>query len=454
MSWRAPVTRGALLLMESLWVYALVAFLVAVIADGGEPSLLGAGVVVFASFGISRLLQSSDLSLGILRAWGTLLSLIVFYAVVRVDFFGDLRLWDFSWANDLVNHTEATLRDKATAVIGVPLLWVFWMRGVLRGQQHIGFDSVVLSFAVGVSIIAFVALFAEGVDDMPAGVGRGTVPYVAVGLLAVGLAHAGRAEVEYGRSFGATWLIAVGGTVLALAMFAFLFVVVDFGAIAHALGVVGKAAGEVIGTIVFYLLWPFVVAIEAVMRVVFDIIEALWGGTRPERRLVEPTPMAGDGTGDAALPDWLALALRLLLAGVIVSIIVAATAYLFTRFARRQRPGEVKESTYHEGRLSADLSDLLGSLLGRLRPRSRPAEELDPARRLYHDVLAAAEQRGVRRRADQTPLELAPRLDDTFAAETPGRITAAFDDARYGQLSPPPDDVRRLREEWEGLSKT
>jgi hypothetical protein len=82
MSWRLPVTRAALLLMESFWVYAIVAFLVATIADGGEPGLLGVTAIVFASYGISRLLQNSDMELGLIRAWGTFLSFIVFYAII------------------------------------------------------------------------------------------------------------------------------------------------------------------------------------------------------------------------------------------------------------------------------------------------------------------------------------------------------------------------------------
>jgi len=58
----------------------------------------------------------------------------------------------------------------------------------------------------------------------------------------------------------------------------------------------------------------------------------------------------------------------------------------------------------------------------------------------------------VERQAAETPLELAPRLDMAFAAETPARITSVFDEVRYGGATPPEDEVRRLREEWEGLA--
>jgi hypothetical protein len=119
---------------------------------------------------------------------------------------------------------------------------------------------------------------------------------------------------------------------------------------------------------------------------------------------------------------------------------------------RREDPLDVRESVYTEGRLSADLRGLLGALAGRLRPRLPHRESVDAARRLYYDVLQEASQRGIERRAGETPLELSPRLVATFRAETPREITHVFDDVRYGSRPPPIEDVERLRGEWEELS--
>jgi len=453
-SWRGPVTKTALLLMEALWVYALTAFFVAVVADGGKPSLLGAGAVVFASFGISRLLQSSELSLAVLRVWGVILSFLVFYVIVRLDFFADLRLWDFSWADELFNATEATLRDKAEVVVGIPLLWAFWMRGVLRGQQQIGFENVVGTFAIGLVVITFVEVFEA--SDAPWGVGGIAVPYVAVGLLAIGLAHAGRAEAEYGRSFDQTWLIAVGGTVLVLGALAFLFVLLDFGTLTEAAGTAGRGVGWVVARAASYLLWPFLWLAEVGLRGIGWLLERVFEGAERPEPFQEPEgeEEPSEEEEDQQTPAWLRLIVRIFVGGTLVTLLLVSTWYLFSRFRRRLRPGELKESTYQEGRLAADIGDLIGGLLGRLRPNlSLRRDQLEPVRRLYFDVLEAGEQRGVQRRPGETPLELAPRLDGTFAAPTPGRITAAFDDVRYGGIAPPATEVRRLREEWEALAK-
>jgi hypothetical protein len=125
---------------------------------------------------------------------------------------------------------------------------------------------------------------------------------------------------------------------------------------------------------------------------------------------------------------------------------------LFTRYSRRAPAGELKESVYAEGRLAADLGDLLGSMLGRLRPRGGGGSRLtEPVRRLYFEMLAAGEARGVERRPVDTPLDLSPRLERSFTSGTPGEITGLFDEVRYGGHAPPDAEVRRLREEWDRL---
>ncbi len=452
MTWQGPATRAALLFMETFWVYALVAFLVALVGEGGNPSPFGAGAVVMLSFAISRILQSSDLSLGVLRVWGLLLSLVLFYAIVRVDFFDDWRFWDFEWANDLFYHTAAVTRDRSAAIIGIPLLWAFWIRGVLRGQQPVSFDSVVISFAVGLVVVATVELLQSGVDA-PAAVGGIAVPYVTLGLLAIGLAHAARTQGEYGRSFGATWILAVGGAVLLMAAFALLFVLIDLNTANDALVSVAKPLGAAIATVAAWVIWPFAKVTEYAIRVVKWLGEALGAEPREPEEIVqgEQTPPPDQADDDGGLPGWLKTTFRSAVTTFVIALIVGVTYSVFRRFKKPPDIGPVRESTYQEGRLGADLGSLLGGLVGRLRPGSHRRDQTEAMRRLYFEVLTAAGRRGIERRVAETPLELSPRLDSAFAAPTPGRITLAFDEVRYGGRPPPPAEIERLRDEWEAL---
>ena len=452
--WRRIAVRGALVLMEALWIYAGVAMLVAITVGGGKPGFLGVAAVVALSFAIARGLQGSDFSLGVLRFWGAFLSLLVFYAIVRLDFFGDARLWDFRWADELFNNTEATVRDAPAAVIGVPLLIVVWVRGVLRGQQSIVFDDVVRGFAIGAFVVALASLLAGVDEDMQREVDFVAVPYIAVALLAIGLAHASRASDEFERSFSSMWMLAVGGAVGTLALFAMLFVLVDYDTARDGLLLVGNGLAFVAAGLLYVIVWPVLKVVELGFEFLSWVM-GLWGGERPKPEDLgqqggQPPPEENERGN--IVPGWLELIIRVFVAGGIVAGLVAGLAMLFTRFRRVRRPGEVRESTYQEGRLAADLGNILDNFFGRFR-RSQAHGVADPARRLYFEMLDAAAARGVERRPMETPLELSPRIARTFGGDTPLRITSLFDDVRYGSLAADESEVRRLREDWERLPK-
>ncbi len=452
--WRQTLVRGALVLMETMWIYALVAFLVALTVGGGKPSFLGTLCIVGGSFAISRFLQGTELSLGILRIWGAGLSILLFYAVVRIDFYGDWRLWDFSWADVFFNNSEATVRSDSAPFIGVPVLLVVWMRGVLRGQQSLMFEDVLGSFAIGVAVVAGVEVFGTFIDTLPREVELIAVPYIAVGLITIGLTHAARATDGVDRALLPAWLLAIGGAVVALMVFSLLFVLIDFSTAQKGLEYTAFGIGWVFAGIFYLVAWPLIKILEGIfwlMKWAADL------GADPEP--LPPLETGGQENEpfrerDSILPDWVRAVITYLAAVGVIAALIVGLALLFTRYRRNTEPGELKESVYSEGRLASDLGDLLGSMLGRFRPRGGPGRLREPVRRLYFEMLAAAETRGVERRPIDTPLELSPRLETTFASATPGEITGLFDDVRYGAHEPPETEVRRLRDEWERLQGT
>ncbi len=450
MKWRLPVTRGALLLMETLWIYALLGFVLAGVTDDSSLSILGVAAVVFISYLISRAFEQSDMELGVVRVWGTALSLLVFYAIVRIDLFGDWRFWDFSWADRFIADASAATRGHTASVFGIAFLWIFWMRGLARGQQPMGFDSIVRTFASGVAIMAIVQLLPNP-EDTPAAVGLVAVPYIAVGLLAIGLAQAARAEEEYGRSFSGTWVAAVGGAVILLSAVALIFVLLDFSEMATGLGIAAKGLGQAF----LLVLWPVLWILSQVFAGIADAIHWFFGTGEPFTPEVPP-PQAAEGNDEFSLgqlPAWFWDIVRSVLILLFLALVVAGAALVFRRNRKRKGSGDEAESTYEEGRIAAELGGLFGSLLGRLRPNLHFGDRTEPVRRLYADVLEAGAKRGVSRGPAQTPLELAPRLDQIFAAPTPGRITAVFDEARYGSIAVSAEDIKRLRSEWEALQK-
>jgi hypothetical protein len=452
-SLRPQLTTWLVLLMETLVVYALLAWLLAAIGEGGEPSLLGVAAVVFLSFGLSRALQATELPIELLRVWGSLFSILIFYAIVRADFFGDWRLWDFGWANDLFSDASASTRDRPEPVFGIPLLWLVWMRGILRGQHALSFETVLSTFAAGFLVVALVELFQAGTDDTPAAVGVLAVPFVAIGLLAIGLAHASRSDDEASRPLGGRWIAAIGGGVVVMAGLAALVSLFELEAAATAATSAADAVLYVAGRVAYYIIWPVLYFVDLVFQAIRAVILAVFGqGERPA--LPEGGPPEQEMRELGELPGLVDFLIRASAALLVGGVLLAVLALLFQRFRRTRRLAPARESVYQEGRLAGDLGDLLGALVDRLRPGFARGARLDPIRRLYHDMLADAASRGVEREIATTPLELAPRLEARFRSALPARITDVFDAARYGGYPPSETEVREMRREWEVLVRS
>jgi hypothetical protein len=311
---------------------------------------------------------------------------------------------------------------------------------------------VLSSFALGFAVIAVVLVFGSLVDELPRGVQLIAVPYVAVGLMALGLQHAAQASDSFEREFTPVWLVAIMGAVAVMGLIALIFVLIDFGTVRDGLAAVGLGIGWVAAGILAIISWPIIKFLEGVFWLM-DLVLGL--GARDE---TPPQELAsGDRVGDQSgqgtdLPQWVDHLVRYTMASMIVVGLAILTAFLFQRFQKKPGAGENKESVYTEGRLAADLGNWLGSLFQRR--GGRVVRENEPARRLYLEMLAAAEERGVERRPSETPLDLSPRLQSTFRSETPVEITGLFDDVRYGGMEAEEAEVRRLRALFEGLRGT
>jgi hypothetical protein len=315
---------------------------------------------------------------------------------------------------------------------------------------------VLRSFAVGLVIVAAVSLFAGLDEDLPRAVDFVAVPYIAVGLLAIGLAHTARTSDRFERGWANEWLLVAGGGLLLLAVVALLFIIVDYDMARDGLEAATRGAGYVVAGIFYVVLWPILKIVELGFEATRFLID-LWGGTQNEP-IEDPQgeigPVPEEERGESPIPGWVETVVRVVVAGGLVAVVLAGTTMLFTRFRRTTRAEEVRESTYQEGRLAADLGDMLNSFFGRFLGRTRQAAgQTEPVRRLYFEMLDAAADRGVERRPMETPLELAPRLVRTFGGPVPAEITRVFDDTRYGAIPPSDEEFRRLRDDWERLEK-
>jgi hypothetical protein len=439
--------------MEAIAVYAVLAWLGAVAGEGGKPGLLAVLLVVGGSFGLARALQSTELPLELVRAWGTAASLLVFYAIVRVDYFGDWQFWDFTWADRLFGDLGSVTDSEGAAVLTVPLLWLVWLRGLTRGQEPQGFDSILRTFVAGLIAVTIVSVFEGSVDDTPGLVGKLAVPYVMVGLIGIALAHAAQSEGDSGRGFGGVWLAAIGGGVLLMAGISLLVALFDIGNTSDAAGDGGNAVWDVIGPAVEAAATPLIDALDAAIRGLRDLFTALFGEPNLEDNQGRPEPIPPDEL-EWNFPGWVDLILRAVITTTVILVVVAVLALTFRRFRKTVRPTHSRESVYEQGRIAADLGGLLGGLIDRFRPGGHRRAYLDPIRRLYHEMLAEAAHRGAPRPEHVTPIEFAAVLEERFRSPLPGRISTVFAAARYGGHVADTRVVDGLREEWQALAKS
>jgi hypothetical protein len=271
--------------------------------------------------------------------------------------------------------------------------------------------------------------------------------------MAVGLQHASQASDSFEREFTPVWLIAITSAVAVMGLIALAFVLIDFGTARDGLGYVATGIGWVFAGIIALLAWPVIKLFEGIFWLFDFIVGGLQARDEPPPEALPASDEVGSQEGKGSvLPGWVHHLVRYSMASIIFVTIAVALALLFQRFQKRPDSGDNKESVYTEGRLAADLGNLIGSLFHRRGGRVVRANE--PVRRLYFEMLAAAESRGVQRRPTDTPLDLSPRIESTFRSQTPREITGLFDDVRYGALEADEEEVRRLRTQWEGLQGT
>jgi hypothetical protein len=149
--------------------------------------------------------------------------------------------------------------------------------------------------------------------------------------------------------------------------------------------------------------------------------------------------------------------LRWIFVGIAVLIvIVLAVRYLLGRLhaAESSDPDETRQSFASAGALrqwSRRLREIMAKLLQRLGDRVRSwTREPETPTEIYHAVLERVERAGIPRPAAITPLAFQPAVLEVFVRcdEPAGRILSGFMDEYYGEQSPEPDRVEKLREDW------
>ncbi len=373
---------------------------------------------------------------------------VVLYGALRIEFPGDFRLWDVSWAWNFVRDAQDTLKHSGAPLLGAIFVIALWVRSSLRAADDIELDT--LPKVIGIPFAAVtVALVLSVYTDRTAEIGRAGATFYATAVLALACSQLALSGATFGelRAGGITATLLGGAAAVTVGA------VVVFWITFSVLGpIVGPPLGEVIGNVLFVVLYPFAWVLEQFFRLllgagglpnVFNLTSQLGRANNPQE--------AAPGAGPSTLEEAGGYAFRFIALVVVLGAIGLGIAWYVGRRSRAKRHTD-DSSGGSSGSLRDDGRALLNALLRR-KP-ARPAEtSVSEAQRLYLEVLARAEKAGQPRAIGETPEEFAPRLQSAFSAVVTDEITAAFEQARYAGREPDARTLEELRQRWKEAAR-
>jgi hypothetical protein len=328
------------------------------------------------------------------------------------------------------------------ALIGLGL----WWRGRLMAEEEDLAEHAQREFTlIGGTLVLVLGLYGHLVPTDPVVRSASVLLYLVGGLLAVGVARQQRA----GSPASLSSVALVAACALGLLGVAAAFIALLRPEVLEAAASVLRAT---ILLLVQLLLLPLVLLFEW-LHLEIPAMPTETGGTGPARIDV---PERGE------LPEWVRWLLGvLMLLGAIATAVVmlAALAYLtwevWQRLARRfGARGQAPVAVEADGGLLHDTAAALAALrawLARLAGRSAdvPIESgaVRSVRAAYRALLRWARKRGLERDPWETPAEFRARLVDVVpdAAEPAALVTAAYEAMRYGDVTPPEQELERLQ---------
>lgn len=466
--WPVVAAEGLTCIAEAalLWLYAAAA--VALTTDGGRlPAWLPLALLVVATAmpRVAYAVETSWLRGETIVGFSVVASLVLALAILSAPE-GASRTT--GWVRPVVDSLVLRPNDAAVpAWLVVILVAAAWWRGRFRPEPSL--EGCYQLLRVGVPLAFLGAAVLASMDRGPgeASVARAALVFLLAALTAI--AHArltgvGGERRRFDPIDAAIAFLPIGAILVAgLAVVALVS--------GDALGTLGWALEPVIWAVTILLevmILIIVVAAYLIVAPIFWLVGRSNPSFHPIRIATSPT-LTGRDNGDAAqrahtIPD----PIRYVITLAVLAAIFAGVNQVVQR-RRRNRVTVVEEIERETTRPAFSFGDLLGSLLGVLRPR----EQEDPLaglrgdarwaatvriRERYAEFLAWCAARDLHRRADASPdehrREVARRLATQEAAAADVTIiTERYERARYAAVPATPADADAVDAAWRRIER-
>jgi hypothetical protein len=386
--------------------------------------------------------------------------------------------WLTTLGNDLLSGSPRVEYLFGLLALTGYLAW----RGLRLGFDPSTLDVLRVRFALSVAVVVAAVAAAAVVRGPGQGVLAGRLAVllpleIFVGLVTLALARMSDAAgdnagwtSEAGQRPWLSLALALSGIILGVALA--LSLVVSYDNLIAALERLGPV-GQALAAGLQWLIYGFAYLLNFIFSGFFDFVNGLL--SRNSRRISPPPPsppiLCSNGKTSAPqsacpaqhLPPAIGIAVSVLLVALILALLIGLAYFIYRALrlvrshTRTEDEFEERESLDGRALLGAQLRGLLGGLRRRGPTGGEEALPAGSARRLYREVLRMAAALGLGRQPAETPDEYARRLagtTDAVGAEEASdlaALTAAYDQARYGESEPEGERQRAVHAQGERL---
>ncbi|MCA9919101.1 MAG: DUF4129 domain-containing protein [Anaerolineales bacterium] len=441
--------------------------------------------LMLLAFNLTRLMSVIALPTQYQQAITAVALLLVVVVTLPTFFHAGRPIFRFAWVSDIfaaINEpgNNLWLRD----VILLILLILVWVRGLQLGQRPYSVERAGLRLRVGGMILAPMVIWMANTRLL-----WSSAPYILLFFLAglTGLALIRAQEIEQNQE---TSVLALHPRWLTAVFLASLLIIFTAGTAAAIIS--GEAANGLIGwldpvwqglrltgavalTTFLYLLVP----VFALMGWISGLLIKIWQAVGPgvtawwaylgkvvgklfiNQRVPDLPPDGQFGPDPAVTIDEIEqltvqisrngqiIIVLLVIAVILLVALLVTRLYQETTFATRSS-GRLPNHTHEED----EEGNLLQQLLGKL-GLWRGWQTAVTIRRIYRNMLRAADASGYPRLETETPYEFLKTLAKAWPDHQPETqlITNAYIKVRYGELPETKAEIQAIRQAWQTLEK-
>ncbi len=430
--------------MESCYLYALLAFLVALTQSPHALTPLPVFAAYWLALAVGRVFAPAKRPMARPVFAVTAFALVTMLAVVYFELYTRYAWYDAEW---LAHYLAAWWRLRSSVaeiIVSLGVLYIV-IRGIGLARRPLSLWYVGLLFRIGV-VVFFVVFIAASILEAY-DVSVWLVAYFGFALIALALARIEEVagDVRLGPRWGAT-LLGAAALVLLLGLLLAQFFTFETARIFWLLlAPIGMALGLLLVLFAIpagYIAEWLVNLLKPTLTQFGQMLEGLQNLALLDSEVGEP---ARESVPTLPFLEPLFRTALMLMALLVVGRLIAR--------ALDRRLRQIEENTYAREALGWD-DDAARVALDSPKPRApRPRVRhiaAETIRRMYAALVARAAAAGLPRRIAETPYEFLPRLAQTFPEHTDDlrAITEAYVAVHYGELDAPVEQVNRVRAAW------